>query len=297
MKKKKTLLQKLNEIICKARVPKYLHHMGPKTYTTRQHVKCLLLRQKLKCTYQELIGDYSQYFGIEDVPDRSTLIKFAGRVPAYLWNRVLALSAKADECEIGAIDATGISRTNASHYYLSRIDSNNPIKQHLKLSIMVDVIRRKFLSARLRSKPRHDTKDVAYLIQNSPMLPVTNLMDKGYDDNKVHAMFRNKGVFSIIPARNKDVPVSRTHGQYRKEMKRYFDYSQYWQRNLVETLISCIKRKYGSSVSSKKIRSQRSEMFCRLILHNIFSYFLKYFHYSPLMRFPNSSILRNILSN
>jgi len=281
MRKKKTLIQKFNEIIRKARVPKYLHHMGPRTYTTRQHIKCLLLRQKLKCTYDELIDDYLPYFGIKNIPERTTLIKFAGRIPAYLWNKVLALSAEADECEIGAIDATGISRTNASHYYLRRINSDNPVKQHLKLSIMVDVVRRKFLSARLRSKPVHDVRDVAYLINKSPVLPLTNLMDKGYDDNKIHSLFRDKGVFSIIPPRNKNVSIRRTHGQYRKEMKRYFDYGQYWQRNIGETLISCIKRKYGSSVSSRNIRSQRSDIFCRLILHNIF-YFLELFSPEPI---------------
>lgn len=272
MGKKKTLIQKINEIIRKARVPKYLHHMGPKTYTTGQHMRCLLLRQKLKCTYEELIDEYLPYFGVKNIPERTTIIKFAGRVPIYLWNKVLALSAEAEECAIGAIDATGISRTNASDYYLSRIDRNNPSKQHLKLSIMVDVEKRKFLSARLRSKPVHDVRDVAYLINKSPILPVTNLMDKGYDDNKVHSLFRDRGVFSIIPARNKNVPIRRTYGQYRKEMKRYFDYGQYWQRNISETLISCVKRKYGSSVSSRNIRSQRSDIFCRLILHNIFCF-------------------------
>ena len=277
MKKKKTLVQKINEIIRKSRVPKYLHHMGPKTYTTRQHLKCLLLRQKLKCTYEELINDYLPYFGVRNIPERTTLIKFSRRMPSYLWNKVLALSADIEECEVGAIDSTGISRTNASQYYLRRIDSDNPIKHHLKLSIMIDVARKKFLSARLRSKPAHDTKDVAYLIEKSPVLPLVNIMDKGYDDNKIHDLFRDKGVFSIIPARNKDVPIRRTYGQYRKEMKKYFDYGQYWQRNLVETLISCIKRKYGSSVSSRTIRSQRSDIFCRLVLHNIFIFKI-YFH-------------------
>ena len=74
MKKKRTLLKKLNGIVKKARVPKYLHRKGPKTYTARQHTKCLLLRQKLKCTFDELVEDYLPYFGFNQIPERSTLI-------------------------------------------------------------------------------------------------------------------------------------------------------------------------------------------------------------------------------
>ena len=90
-------------------------------------------------------------------------------------------------------------------------------------------------------------------------------MDKGYDDNKIHSFLRDKGICSIIPVRKGCV-----RGLYRKEMRDYFDYGLYWQRNIVETLFSCIKRKYGTSVSSKNIRSQRSDLFCRMILYNIF---------------------------
>ncbi len=283
MKKKKTIIQKLNDLIRKARVPKYLNksNKGPKIYTARQHIKCLLLRQKLKCTYEELVEEYLPYFGVKDIPERSTLIKFAKRVPAYLWNKILSLSAGEEECEVGAIDATGISKINTSHYYLNRINSSYPIKSYLKLSIMVNVVRRKFLSARVRAKPVHDTRDVKYLIENSLVLPETNLMDKGYDDNKIHSLFRDKGVYSIIPPRNKNVPIRRTKGQYRKEMKRYFDYGKYWQRNIVETLFSCLKRKFGSSVNSRNIRTQRADIFSRMILFNIFLIIGFYFHCSP----------------
>lgn len=269
MKKRRTVIQKLNVIIRKARVPKYLHRKGPKTYTARQHVKCLLLRQKLKCRYDELVDEYLLYFGIKNIPERSTLIKFAKRIPVCLWNRILAASSE-DECNLAAIDGTGISRTNASHYYLKRIDSDNPVKRHIKLSVMVNVEKRKFLSARIRSCPVYDGKDVRYLIENSIVNPEISIMDKGYDDNTIHSFLREKGIYSIIPAKKNCV-----RGCYRKEMRDYFDYGLYWQRNIVETLISCIKRKYGTSVNSKNIRSQRSDLYCRMILHNIF-YFLEF---------------------
>lgn len=274
MKKRKTLLKKLNEIVRKARVPKYINksNKGPKTYTARQHVKCLLLRQKHKCTYEELVDDYLPYY-FDDIPERSTLIKFANRLPVYLWNQILSASAD-DDCNVAAIDSTGISRTNASNYYLHRIDRDNPIKRHIKLSMMVNVEKRKFLSARIRARPVHDVRDVKYLIKNSVIIN-TIIMDKGYDDNQLHSFIRDKGIYTIIPVRKNCV-----RGCYRKEMRDYFDYGMYWQRNIVECLISCLKRKYGASVNSRNIRSQRSDLYCRMILYNVFLLMWIYFHRS-----------------
>jgi len=273
MKKKRQLLQKLNSIVRKARVPKYINksNKGPKIYTARQHVKCLLLRQKHKCTYEELVEDYLPYY-FSDIPERSTLIKFANRLSVSLWSRILSASAE-DDCNLAAIDSTGISRTSASHYYLYRINSDNPVKRHIKLSIMVNVEKRKFLSARIRAYPVHDVRDVRYLVRNSIVVPDTALMDKGYDDNKVHSFMRDRGICSVIPVRKGCV-----RGRYRKEMRDYFDYGLYWQRNIAETLISCIKRKYGASVNSRNIRSQRADLYCRMILYNVFLFIEIYFH-------------------
>lgn len=45
--------------------------------------------------------------------------------------------------------------------------------------------------------------------------------DKGYDDEKNYGLlWEELHAMSIIPARNKDVPVWRAKGKYRKEMKR-----------------------------------------------------------------------------
>lgn len=43
----------------------------------------------------------------------------------------------------------------------------------------------------------------------------------------------------------------------------------YPQRNGVENGFGCVKKKYGGSVSGKKWKSVRTEIFCKAILHNI----------------------------
>jgi hypothetical protein len=119
----------------------------------------------------------------------------------------------------------------------------------------------------------------AYLIRKSPCIAETNLLDKGYDSNKTHALFRNKGKYSIIPARKGCV-----RGKYRKEMRNYFDYGQYWQRNIAESIISAIKRKFSASVSSKHIKTQTAQVYARLILHNLCLDLTRLFHLSQIFR-------------
>jgi len=149
MDKKKSLLQKINEIIRQARAPVYLHHFGPKKFTSLEHLKAWLLKEKLRCSWQDFIDDWASYF-LESIPDRSTLIKFVKRIPFWLKNELVALSAGLTPAEYGSIDSTGLSRTNASAHYIKRIDRDKPIARPLKLSLYVS--KKRILSFRLRAK-------------------------------------------------------------------------------------------------------------------------------------------------
>lgn len=276
MKKKKGLIQKINGLINQSRVPLYLHHFGPKKYTSIQHVKCWLLKEKIGCSWDDFFDDHLEYYPVyeaEEIPDVSTLKKFVKRIPFWIKNLLVALSASLMPAKYGAIDSTGLSRTNASHHYIKRIDREEPIKKSLKLSLFTTG--RRILSFKLHAECCHDSKDVPYLIKQSKVLPQTTCMDKAYDANWVHECFRDKGVYSIIPVRKGCV-----RGRYRKEMRDYFDYSQYWERNCGEWNNSSFKRRFGDYVRSNKFRTQHSEVAGRIILHNLKVVLLRLFHLS-----------------
>ena len=68
--------------------------------------------------------------------------------------------------------------------------------------------------------------------------------DKAYDSEDNHVMVREKlRGFSVISLRHeRDVPIWKTRGKYRKEIKRGFSKILYNQRNKDETIVSVIKR-------------------------------------------------------
>ena len=82
--------------------------------------------------------------------------------------------------------------------------------------------------------------------------------DRGYDSEDNHLLVREDlHALSVIPARYEHVPIWRTHGKYRKQMKCGYSKLLYNQRNKDETIISVIKdylentlrRNYLSDVS------------------------------------------------
>ena len=76
--------------------------------------------------------------------------------------------------------------------------------------------------------------------------------------------------FSIIPSRyEKDVPIWKTRGKYRKEMKRGYSTILYNQRNKDETIVSVIKRLFVELKSSRLIRMQNRELTFRCITYNL----------------------------
>jgi hypothetical protein len=64
-------------------------------------------------------------------------------------------------------------------------------------------------------------------------------------------------------------PIWRTHGKYRKQMKRGYPKILYHQRNKNETIISVIKRLFGECLTSRLTRTQNRELSFRCIAYNM----------------------------
>jgi hypothetical protein len=141
------------------------------------------------------------------------------------------------------------------------------------LSIGADVLKQIICSIKIRRAPtRHDNVDFKSLITRTSEikpLPVA-VADRGYDSEENHVFVREDlNAYSIIPARNMYVPIWKTHGRYRKQMKRSYTRLLYNQRNKDETIMSVIKRLFGEYVTSRLVRTQNRELSFRCIAYNM----------------------------
>ena len=171
---------------------------------------------------------------------------------------------------IVSIDGTGLEKTKASEHYIRRIDAKRPFCKGYHLSILVGEDS-KILNLRIRKKYCHDMKDAKYLTRRLSKKSNIILMDKGYDSEELHRYFAWQNIWSIAPVRK-----NWAKGQLRKKLKNNFPFSLYHKRSRIESVFHSLKQKFGASISSKKIASARSEMYCKAILYNIFKKLLRF---------------------
>ena len=264
MEKEKKLVNKVKRLISKAGLPRWLHHFGPKKYEFWQHSLAYIVKQECRLGYRR-VTRLMRSLGME-VPCPSALCMSFHKMPLELWQRLL--KATASNPYIAAIDGSGMSRPLPSPYYFKRIDKPYPIEIPLKISLAIDTRTKKILALRLRAAKAHDIRDAKYLLKRIKAKKV--VADKGYDAEWLHKYCHSLSIQAVIPMRDygtKKIPRCR---RYRKLSARKFNLNTYHRREMIESVFSAIKRKFGSSVSSVKFSAQRAEMYCRAIAHNIF---------------------------
>jgi hypothetical protein len=144
-------------------------------------------------------------------------------------------------------------------------------RRFLKLTIGAELRHQLVTSVKVRRGPSNDNVDFAPVVRKAHSIkPIkVGIGDKGYDDEENHVFLREElHADSIIPARYQDVPVWRTHGICRKEMKRGYSKKRYHQRSKDETIFSVVKRTMGDEVRSIRTRAQNNEIRFRVIAYN-----------------------------
>ncbi len=260
MKKEIKLVNKVKRLLRRLGCPRWLHHFGPKKYEFCEHLVALLIRFFCRLSYRR-VKQLCDLLGII-CPSKSALNETAKKLDGNFWQKVLR--ATSGNHYLVAIDSTGLSRTNPSYHYLKRINGKMP-KIPIKLSTSFDTKRKQFCAAKVRVLPAHDLKDAKYLLEQSN--PKIAVADKGYSSENLYAFAEENSILLMIPKKSN---VKRGH--CRNKMHKLFRLRTYHRRELIESGNSSLKRKFGASVSSRTVRTIRTEVYGRLACHNLFSW-------------------------
>lgn len=257
MKKEERLVHKVKRLLRRLGCPRWLHHFGPKTYEFYEHFCALLIRAYCKLSFRR-VKQFCDLLGLH-CPSKSALQYTANKLSAVFWQKVLKATSSAPY--LVAIDSTGLSRTNPSYHYLKRIDGTMP-RIPIKLSVAFNTRKKRFCAAKIRVLPAHDLRDAEYLLQRSR--PKIAVADKGYSAEKLYRFSAQNNILLMVPQKK-----NAKHGLWRICMQKQFKLRTYHRRALVEAANSSFKRKFGSSVLAKKVRTIRTEVYGRLACHNL----------------------------
>ena len=272
------LAKQLFRILKHCRIPQYLHKKSNHIFTVWQHLVLVTIRQYESKSYRMftdwLVEAYylRLFLQLSKIPHYTTLQKFTDRINIMIINKIISscILFTNTNTVFAGIDSTGFKITNASSHYTSRI---NLRKKYAKLSIGADVLKQLICDIKIRRAPtKHDIVDFKPIITKiSKIKPLSVVVaDKAYDSEDNHVLVRDKlKGFSIIPPRYNEIPVWKTHGKYRKKMKRGYNKLLYNQRNKDETIMSVIKRLFGEHIQSRLTRMQNRELIFRCIAYNL----------------------------
>ena len=266
-------------VLRNTRIALYLHRKSNHIFTVWQHIVLLAIRQYEGKSYRMfvewLVEAYylRMFLQLSHIPHYTTLQKFSSRINGTLLEKIISsfilLLSNIKRLFVG-IDSSGFKVTKASQYYTDRTKLR---KKYVKLSLGADMLQQIICTIKIRRAPtRHDNVDFRPLITKIvKILPLSVVVaDRGYDSEDNHLLVREDlHAFSVIPARYEHVPIWRTYGEYRKQMKRGYSKLLYNQRNKDETIISVIKRLFGEHITSRLVRTQNRELSFRCIAYNM----------------------------
>ena len=265
-------------VLKSARIPLFLFRKSNHIFTVWQHLILLVIRQYEGKSYRMfrewLIEAYYLriFLQLSHIPHYTTLQKFSCRINGTLLEKIISsfiLLISNTRRIFAGIDSTGFKITRASQYYTERTGMR---RKYAKLSIGADVLQQIICTIKIRRAPtRHDNRDFRPIVTRiSNILPLSVVTaDKGYDSEENHVLVRELlHGFSIIPARYDCVPIWKTFGRYRKQMKRGYFKLLYNQRNKNETIVSVIKRLFGEHIRSRLVRTQNREISFRCVAYN-----------------------------
>jgi len=278
MDKKSYYLKFINQSLEVAKaIPKYFSKFSKKIFNNHQKLTLLVLKQKLRTTYRDLIellkiSNIPKIIKLKQIPHFTTLIKFSKKLSPLLVRKLITYSCRRSNpknLNLG-VDATGLELDRTSEHYA--MVKGRSIRRKYILQITACGLMDSMLISSVRIGKYISVRNNNFLsvVKESAKLGNVEYVaaDKGYDSKNNHDyVIRNLNAESCIKVR--EGCIGRHGNSLRKRVLREFDDKKYHQRSKIETIFSMIKKRYGSAIKARYKASQIMEAYHKILTHNL----------------------------
>jgi transposase len=234
-------------------------------------------KEKLNLSYRRFVevceeNNMQRMLCIKRIPHFSTIQKFVQRMEKSLFEKLVRACRKLLNLKdvVAAIDGTGFSNTNPSHYFQKRIDGV-VVKNYTKTVFLTDIKTKLILATQTFSDHTNETTVFKPMVKQLASCLKTILADKGYDSMSNRKYCWKNGINVHIPFRKWSESRHQEHcaPSKRKLSEKKFDKQLYNKRALIESVNSAIKQTLGGFVRARNASNQQKTVTIKALAYNI----------------------------
>ncbi len=210
------------------------------------------------------------FLNLKPIPTASTIWCAWRRIPPRYYRKLVQLSGKGGRDKCVALDPTHFQISRPSVAYCKRIKRNLEREPNRKVTIATGTRSLRIIDAVIYKYPKRSGLDDLDKVLGTWVKGKTVVADTEFDaEAKFHQKVIARGGKGIAPLRHKNVPIWRTYGSRRKELRRKWPGRSYHRRVLTETANSMLKRGMGETLRGKSVGMQTRHFYMKCFTHNM----------------------------
>ena len=207
---------------------------------------------------------------LKTVPHVSTLWRAWRRIPPRFYRKLVQLSGKGGRDKCIALDPTHFQITRPSVAYCKRTKRKLEREPNRKVTIATGTRSLRIVDAVIYKYHKRSGLDDLDKILGEWVKGKTVVADTEFDaEERFHQAVIAKGGKGVAPLRHKDIPMWRTNGSRRKELRRKWPGRSYRRRPLTETDNSMLKRGMGETLRGNTVGQQARHFYMKCFTHNM----------------------------
>ena len=207
---------------------------------------------------------------LKSVPVASTLWRAWRRIPPRYYRKLVQLSGKGGRDKCVALDPTHFQITRPSVSYCKRTKRKLEREPNRKVTIATGTRSLRIVDAVIFKYHKRSGLDDLDKILGSWVKGKTIVADTEFDaEDRFHQRVIELGGKGVAPLRHKDIPIWRTNGSRRKDLRRKWPGRSYHRRPLTETINSMLKRGMGETLRGKTVGQQARHFYMKCFTHNM----------------------------
>ena len=208
--------------------------------------------------------------GIEKAPHYSTMWRAWRRFSPRFLRKLVRLSGKGGRDKCVAIDPTHFQITKPSISYCKRTKRNIMQEPNRKTTIATGTRSLRIIDAVIHKDCHRHGLDDFEEIAGPWIKNKTVVADTEFDaEERFHDIIIKFGGKGVAPLRHKNIPIWRTKGARRKELRRKWPGKSYHRRPIAETLNSMLKRGMSANLRGKTVWQQARHFYAKCLAHNL----------------------------